>query len=267
MFNNTKTLTPLCLTATRTWPGEPIFRHPCGEENLALLGKSKHSAASECQLCFAQVTHPRGVFINLCQNLGNFGWVHVKMKSWKAVVGLWADCAPMLAASVCGKVPYRHVKSLGCEGEGRIWGLGLSQLTRDPALGGISPIMQAVLFTLFSHFWMSVFHFLLCQIMTLSEALLRAINTEISRPSFQWCFYTCCTLQTLRATCLQQQRSRPGSSAKSLSGNDGWRRAGLEMCRSFWHKAASLSSNYYMISINILTSQAKQGGNNSSGWN
>lgn len=104
-------------------------------------------------------------------------------------------------------------------------------------------------------------------IMTLSEALLRAINTEISRPSFQWCFYTCCSLQTLTATCLQQQRSRPGSSAKSLPGNDGWKRAGLEMCKSFWHKAVSLSSNYYMISINILTSQAKQGKNNSSGWN
>lgn len=121
-----------------------------GEGNLALVGKSKHSTASKSQLCFA---HIPGVFSLICARiwaiLDGCMW---KWKAGRAVVGLWADCTPVLAATACGKVPYRHMKSLWCEGGRWIWGLDLSQLTRDPALGNISPIMQAVLFPLLSHF-------------------------------------------------------------------------------------------------------------------
>lgn len=37
------------------------------------VGKSEHSMVPKSQLCFAQVTHPKGVFITPCQDLGRFG--------------------------------------------------------------------------------------------------------------------------------------------------------------------------------------------------
>lgn len=236
-----------------------------GEGNLALVGKSKHSTASKSQLCFAKVTYPRSVFINLCQNLGNFGWVHVEMKSWKSCGGALSRLCPYVGCHCVWEGALQtHEKPVMWRREVDL-GPGPQPTDQRRSPGQYFPNNASCPFPTPLSF---LSHVLVCQIITLSEALLRAFNTEISRPSFKWCFYTCCSSQTLTATCLQQQRSRPGSSAESLPGNDGWKRAGLERYKSFWHKAASLSSNYYYtISINILTSQAKQGGNNSSGWN
>lgn len=166
MFNNIKTLLAQYLVSTRTWPWEPIFKHPfavSGEGNLALVGKSKHSTASKSQLCFAQVTHPRGVFINLCQNLGNFGWVPVEIKSWKSCGGALSRLRPYVGCQcVWEGVLQTHGKPVMWRRRVNL-GFGPQPADQRP-YPIISSIMQAVLSPLLSHFWMSLFHFLLCQI-------------------------------------------------------------------------------------------------------
>lgn len=173
MLNNIKTHSHSPVFAPhKDMAWEPISKHPfavSGEGNLALVGKSKHWTASKSQLCFAQVTHPRGVFINLCQNLGDFGWVPVEIKSWKSCGGALSRLCPCVGCQCVWEGALQtHEKPV--EEDVEMWrrrvDLGFEPQPADQRPNPIiSSIMHAVLSPLLSQFWMSLFRFRLCQIM------------------------------------------------------------------------------------------------------